>query len=261
MKLEHIGVVKCAQRFRYEVPRQGSLAPENEALIELRDQDCFREGLRGLSEFEYIWVLYEFHLNENWHPLVQPPRENIDKLGVFATRSPHRPNRIGLSCVRLVDIDGEKLRIAKHDLLDGTPIIDLKPYIPYADAFPDASAGWVDRHEEIEYRFTFDLLASEQIEWVKEHAGWDLKNFLLIQLRTEPDNRARKRIKKINQNSYVISYRTWRIEYGIDFFKYRVTISKILTGYEQHEFDSALDDDVFNDKEIHKLFMEKYYRN
>ena len=80
-------------------------------------------------------------------------------------------------------------------------------------------------------------------------------------MRTEPDNRARKRIKKINQNSYVISYRTWRIEYGIDFFKYRVTISKILTGYEQHEFDSALDDDVFNDKEIHKLFMEKYYRN
>jgi len=260
IKLKTIGVVKCEQRFRYEAPRQGSIAPDNEAWIQLLDQKSFKEALRGLNEFEYIWVIYEFHLNENWHPLVQPPRKNVGKLGVFATRSPHRPNRIGMSCVRLVDIQGTRLRIAKHDLLDGTPIFDLKPYIPYADAFPNAGAGWVDCQEEIEYEFGVDLIASEQMEWIKKYAGWNLKNFLLIQLRSDPDNGARKRIQQIHENLYSISYRTWRVEYRIDFLECRVNILRVLTGYESLEVDSA-SDDVFNDKEIHRSFIDKFYAN
>ncbi len=257
MQIEHIGVVKCQQRFRYEAPRQGSIAPANEALIVLKDDKSFTEALNGLSEFEYIWVIYEFHLNQTWHPLVRPPSDDVGKLGVFATRSPHRPNRIGMSCVRLAEITKITLRIEKHDLLDGTPVLDIKPYIPYADSFPNASAGWVDRREEIEYKLSIDCLAARQMEWVKENAGWDLKNFLLIQLRTEPDNGVRKRIKHIKENSYVISYRTWRIEYQIDFEDCLVNIMCVSTGYEPSAFN-FVSDDVFNDKEIHKLFVKKY---
>ena len=140
MEFAPIGYVECNQRYRYEAARQASIAPDNEARIQLIDREGLLEGLQGLAEFERIWVIYELHLNETWHPLVQPPREGLNKLGVFATRSPHRPNRIGLSCVQLRGIKGHTVHIAQHDLLDATPVLDIKPYVPYADAFPDARA-------------------------------------------------------------------------------------------------------------------------
>ena len=140
----HIGYVECQQRYRYEAARQASIAPENEAWIQLVDDDSIRLGLRGIEGFERIWIVYELHLNERWHPLVQPPRADADRLGVFATRSPHRPNRIGLSCVCLLGVESSRLHVGQHDLLDGTPVLDIKPYVPYADAFPEARAGWID---------------------------------------------------------------------------------------------------------------------
>ena len=89
-----IGYVECAQRYRYEAARQASIAPDNEAWIQLNEGQALQQGLAGLAEFERLWLLCELHLNETWHALVEPPREGMAKLGVFATRSPHRPNRI-----------------------------------------------------------------------------------------------------------------------------------------------------------------------
>lgn len=108
------------------------------------------ESLRFLEGFEYVWVIYVFHMNEGWSPMVRPPRGPRIKRGLFATRSPHRPNPIGLSALQLIRIEGRDLHVRGLDLLDGTPVLDLKPYIPYADAFPGAKAGWVDEVDALE---------------------------------------------------------------------------------------------------------------
>ena len=108
------------------------------------------DALRGLDKFEYIWLIWDFSLNrerEGWHPTVRPPRLGGNaSLGVFATRSPYRPNPFGLSSVRLVSVDFEKcvLKVSGADLVDGTPIYDIKPYIPYSDCVTDAAGGFAD---------------------------------------------------------------------------------------------------------------------
>ena len=98
---------------------------------------------RDLAGFERIWLLFAFHRSEGWKAEVRPPRGG-GKRSVLATRSPHRPNAIGLSAVELVAVEAGSLRVRGVDLLDGTPILDIKPYVPYADAFPQARAGWID---------------------------------------------------------------------------------------------------------------------
>lgn len=98
---------------------------------------------RDLAGFDRLWLVFVFDRSEGWKAEVRPPRGG-GKRSVLATRSPHRPNAIGLSCVELVAIEGHGLRVRGVDLLDGTPILDIKPYVPYADAFPEARAGWID---------------------------------------------------------------------------------------------------------------------
>ena len=100
-------------------------------------------AFRDLAGFQRIWLLFAFHRSEGWKAEVKPPRGG-GKRSVLATRSPHRPNAIGLSAVELLAIGGHALRVRGIDLLDGTPILDIKPYVPYADAFPDSRAGWID---------------------------------------------------------------------------------------------------------------------
>jgi tRNA-Thr(GGU) m(6)t(6)A37 methyltransferase TsaA len=100
-------------------------------------------AFRDLAGFERIWLVFVFHRSEGWKAEVKPPRGG-GKRSVLATRSPHRPNAIGLSAVELLGIEAHALRVRGMDLLDGTPILDIKPYVPYADAFPEARAGWID---------------------------------------------------------------------------------------------------------------------
>jgi tRNA-Thr(GGU) m(6)t(6)A37 methyltransferase TsaA len=109
------------------------------------DADRFPpEAFADLAGFDRVWILSWLHRGGTWSPTVQPPRGPRQRRSLFATRSPDRPNMIGLSAVRLVSVDGCDLHVRGVDLLDGTPILDIKPYIPYADAFPDSKAGWVD---------------------------------------------------------------------------------------------------------------------
>ena len=130
---------------KFGVPRQGNLAPHviSEIVFEppYRHEDC----IRGLEAFSHLWLIWKFHHNGNeWHPTVRPPRLGGNtRLGVFATRSPFRPNGLGLSVVKLVSIEpGPVLRVSGADMVDGTPIFDIKPYVPYADAIPDAAEGF-----------------------------------------------------------------------------------------------------------------------
>ena len=147
-----IGRVRSPYANRIDAPHQPTVVAgtetgrAEEAWLDL-DEALPLEALRDLEGFQRIWVVFAFHRSEGWKPLVRPPRGRA-KRGVFATRSPHRPNAIGLSCVELVAVEGRRLTLRGVDLLDGTPVLDIKPYVPYADAFPGARAGWIDQVDE-----------------------------------------------------------------------------------------------------------------
>ncbi len=137
-----IGFVRTAQRLHHDAPRQAGLGRGAAGRIEIRQglQNC----LRDLDGFSHVWVLSWLHLARGFRSLVMPPRDRV-KRGLFATRAPQRPNPIGLSCVRLVGVDQRVLHIDDHDLLDGTPVLDVKPYLPYCDSVPHARTGYVDQ--------------------------------------------------------------------------------------------------------------------
>ena len=135
---------------KFGIPRQAGIVPSLEGLVVF--EPAFRDAaaLRGLEDFSRVWLLWQFseNLREGFRPTVRPPRlgGNV-RMGVFATRSPFRPNALGLSCVELAGLEerpglGTVLRVKGADLMDGTPIFDVKPYLPYADAWPDAKAGF-----------------------------------------------------------------------------------------------------------------------
>ena len=134
---------------KFGIPRQSALAPAVEGRIVFTDTYRVKEALRGLEGFERLWLVWGFSANKPakgaWQPTVRPPRLGGNAtMGVWATRSPYRPNPLGLSCVELVKVDGMDLVVRGADLMDGTPIYDVKPYIPYADAYPDARSGFVN---------------------------------------------------------------------------------------------------------------------
>lgn len=135
---------------KFGIPRQSGLVPEVESLIVFEPEYRNADALRGLSDFSHLWLIWHFHLaeRETWSPTVRPPvLGGNTRVGVFATRSPFRPNPIGLSCVRLIAVEqteeyGPVIRVAGADLMNGTPLYDIKPYIPYADCHPDATGGF-----------------------------------------------------------------------------------------------------------------------
>lgn len=130
---------------KFGIPRQSSLAADLEGRIVFEPEFRIREALRGLEGFSRIWLLWGFSANKSdlWHPTVRPPRLGGNtQVGVFATRSPFRPNSIGLSAVELYAVDDMELVVRGADLADGTPIYDIKPYIVYADSFPDSRSGF-----------------------------------------------------------------------------------------------------------------------
>ena len=137
---------------KFGVPRQSGLVPQLRGTIVLEPAYRNPDALRGLEGFSHLWLIFQFHraVREGWSPTVRPPRLGGNRrMGVFATRSPFRPNNLGLSCVKLegVRLDeklGPVIDVSGADLVDGTPILDIKPYLPYADCHPEATGGFTD---------------------------------------------------------------------------------------------------------------------
>ena len=135
---------------KFGIPRQSGLVDELRATVVFEPEYRNPDALRGLEGFSHIWLIWQFSqaVRDTWSPTVRPPRLGGNaRMGVFATRSPFRPNPVGLSCVRLAGIErdpelGPVLVVAGADLMDGTPILDIKPYVPYADCHPEASGGF-----------------------------------------------------------------------------------------------------------------------
>ena len=150
-----IAHIESGFKEKFGVPRQSNLAGSSLSRIVFEKEYRNPEALRGLDGFDYIWIIWEFSENgPRWQPTVRPPRLGGNRrMGVFATRSTFRPNALGLSSVRLERIYtdpvlGPVIEVSGADLVDGTPIFDIKPYITYADSHPDAASGWVDEVAE-----------------------------------------------------------------------------------------------------------------
>ena len=148
---------------KFGIPRQSGLVEELTAQIVFTPDYRAPEAVRGLEDFSHIWLIWQFSkaVREHWSPTVRPPRLGGNtRMGVFATRSPFRPNAIGLSCVRLLKVEpntpeGPVLTVAGADLMDGTPILDIKPYIPYADCQVEATGGFTDTAGEFLLKVEF----------------------------------------------------------------------------------------------------------
>lgn len=151
-EFEPIGFVETCFKEKFGIPRQSGLAREAKGILKLSSDPDFKTALRTLEGFSHLWIVFVFHEHgsKKWKPSIRPPRlGGIRKVGVLASRSPHRPNPIGLSAVELERIDwdapgGPELHLLGVDILDGTPVLDIKPYLPYADSIPEARAGWAD---------------------------------------------------------------------------------------------------------------------
>lgn len=156
---------------KFGVPRQSGLASALESTIVFEPEFRNPDALRGIEDFSHIWLIWQFDraLREGWSPTVLPPKlGGKTRVGVFATRSPFRPNSIGLSSVRLTGVelqtkDGPILHVAGADLVDGTPIFDIKPYLPYADAHPDAIDGFEGKRHAKPLRVVFPPELEAQI--------------------------------------------------------------------------------------------------
>lgn len=199
---------------KFGIPRQSSLA-DTQAEIRFEPEYRAEEALRGLEAYSHIWLLWFFSESVfepgKWSPTVRPPRLGGNtRMGVFATRSPFRPNPLGLSCVRLNRIDmktseGPVLHISGADLLDGTPVFDIKPYLPYVDSIPDAFGGFTE--ETKEYRLDIDFPERWRAEVSKE----EYESLCQI-LRLDP----RPAYQNAPERVYGMSYADMEIKFTVD---------------------------------------------
>ncbi|MCD8036244.1 MAG: tRNA (N6-threonylcarbamoyladenosine(37)-N6)-methyltransferase TrmO [Clostridiales bacterium] len=151
-EMKTIAKIHTEYKKKFGIPRQSGIVEASEAKIVFEPKYRNADALRGLEEYSHIWLLWEFseNIREGWSPTVRPPRLGGNRRkGVFATRSPFRPNPIGLSCVKLKEVifkssEGPVLIVSGADMLDGTPIYDIKPYLPFSDSQPDAVGGFSD---------------------------------------------------------------------------------------------------------------------
>lgn len=254
LTLRPIGVVHSPYRERVQAPRQPLPGSGSEGTLELFPASGIDYALLDLSSFRYIWVLFWFHRNSGFRPKVLPPRSDRRR-GVFATRAPYRPNPIGLSAVELIGIEGRRLSVRNLDMLDGTPILDLKPYIPYTDCIPAATNGWLDAAAAPpdplpSHEVTFTPRALEQLAFLEEQ-GVGLRAAVVAVLELGAHPHPYRRIRQ-NGDGWVLAHKAWRLDFSV--VERRVEVTNIRTGYRP----SALADSTGADIELHRRFVARF---
>ena len=251
--------------YKYDAPRQGRLFAGHPGRIELQPGMNFETALRDLDGFERIWVIFLFHENEGWRPTTRPPvpPKGKDRVGTFASRSPYRPNPIGLSCVRLLKVEGLTLYVDEADLLNGTPVLDIKPYIPMADAFPEAKAGWVEEQVGDLWAVEMSDEFAAQNRWIAERSTFDLESFARVQLSRGnfskdvfDSSRRRLTIDEISKTG-VLAYRTFRIHFSYDETARKVLLLCVSSGYSEADLAPGAED-KYGDKQLHRDFLKNF---
>lgn len=259
LTLNPIGYLRCEMSTKFSAPHQPQQNAETEHCVELINQQNFEQAVKDLDGFERIWLVSWFHRNKTWKPLVLPPRGPAQKRGVFATRSPHRPNPLGLTCVRLLRVEGRCLFVSETDLVDGTPILDIKPYIPTVDSFPNSKAGWVDALEidlKETPRFSIEIkqIALEQLNWLK--AEWHISfiNRASEALSRDPTPHRTRRIVAL-PHGFRMGCGAWRIFFQV--IGEQVVIERISPGYPLESLLHA-DGERIHDREAQLAFLNMW---
>lgn len=231
--VEPIGFVRTDAVERVDAPRQPAAATDRRGRIELLPGRNFEHALDNLAEWPLIWVIFWFHLNAGWRPKVLPPRSTSGRKGVFATRAPHRPNPIGLSAVRLERVEGLTLHIRDVDMVDGTPVLDLKPYVAYSDAHPAATSGWLDpgrmpSDPGPDFEVRFDPLADAQAAWIESRTGFELSTRIRTTLALGPEPHPYRRIRR-DPGGLTLAVKEWRVRFSV--LDREIRVHAIRTGY------------------------------
>jgi tRNA-Thr(GGU) m(6)t(6)A37 methyltransferase TsaA len=238
-----IGVVHSPFKERAEAPRQTAAAREVAGRIELYPESGFEHALEDLELWPYLWVIFWFHLNLGWKPKVLPPR-SAKRRGVFATRAPHRPNPLGLSVVKLERVEGLVLHVSGLDMLDGTPVLDLKPYVTYADALSNAEGGWLETGLDPQPAFAVEFApdAARALSYLKERFGIELEEPIRRVLALGPQRHPYRRIRA-DGDAFLLAVKDFRARFSVD--GKRVVVHAIRSGYRPRELalnpDGALD--------------------
>lgn len=198
---------------KFGIPRQSGLVDALESTIVFEPEFRNEDALRGLEDFSHLWIIWQFSkaIKSDWSPTVRPPRLGGNaRMGVFATRSPFRPNNLGLSSVKIIGLErteqyGTVIRVAGADLMDGTPIFDIKPYIPYCDAHPEAVGGFTDHASDFILRV---VIAPEQLEIIPQNK----RHALLELLSHDP----RPSYQHDPQRIYGLSFSGYNIRFTVD---------------------------------------------
>ena len=254
-----IGVLRTPFTDKAQIPRQASLAVGVRGVIELEPGRDFEDALDGLAGFDTIWVLFWFHENGgHFRPKVTPPR-STDKRGLFATRSPHRPNPIGLSAVRLERIEGLNVHVSNVDILDGTPVIDIKPYVAYADAIVESKAGWLDGAADPapRYKIVWEDLAAEQRAWLGSMGGDALASTVDTVLGAGPKPHAYRRIKEIAPGRYQLAVKSWRFVFRDEGDRH-LHVEKIYSGYKPAQILAPPQPDEKDELATHRAFVARF---
>lgn len=237
VSLDPIGIARTPFKEKREAPRQPAAARGVLGSIVLFPGKGYEDALADLREWTHVWVLYLFDRAEGWRPKVLPPRssargEKGARKGVFATRSPHRPNPIGLSVVRLVSVEGLSVNVADVDLLDGTPVLDLKPYVKYTDVVTEAGDGWLAPADpRSAWAVSFAPEARAAIEFLA-HRGVVLETDVRAALELGPQPHAYRRIRRTGDDG-VLALKEWRIHFSVA--ANAIVVTKIKTGYRANE--------------------------
>ena len=198
--LSPIGIVHSCYPEKFGIPRQPGLVKSSRGRLELLPPYNREEMTRGLESFSHLWILFLFHeaVAEGWRPTVRPPWLGGQKrVGVWASRSPHRPNYLGLSAVRLIGVSQEKkglfLELAELDLLDRTPVFDIKPYIPYSDMIADANDGCIPPPRLVLREVLFTEVAARSCEAYEQRTGNPLRQLITETLEQDPRPASQRR--------------------------------------------------------------------
>lgn len=214
---EPIGYIKSCFKEKFGVARQSMMISQAQGVLKLNPNPAYHNSLCQLNEFSHIWIIFVFHKNiaKGWRPLINPPRLEAPKqVGVFASRSPHRPNPIGMSVVKIEKIDfsalgGIELHLSGLDILDGTPVLDIKPYLSFADSFIDATQGWASRSiQKYRVEFSRESVISIQKSGTKYHPNLHALLRQMLELDPRPTSqRKRSNIESDESEGLVFAFR------------------------------------------------------
>ena len=262
--LTPIGVIHTPFSERALTPRQPRTAHGASGTIELFPGAGIEHALEDLDSWSHVWVLFFFHLNASWRPKVLPPRGSRRR-GVFSTRSPYRPNPIGLSVLELTAVDGLKLHVRNVDMLDGSPLLDLKPYVPYTDAVAGADSGWLEDETDRaacvtgaeradprpEYAVLFEQAAREQCDFLAVGFDLDLASPIERALALGPQPHAYRRIRAV-RGGLRLAFKDWRAIFRVS--GRSISVISLGTGYRPRDLSITSDPAL----EPHRAFVERF---